>query len=118
MFARACKTHQNKYDTRAMAIEQHADRHVQYSRRNCLLTHGIEERRQKVTDELVIQTIKSEANIDAKLKHINRTHRIDVKTENKRQTKTVQFTRYSERHKIFNSKKRLKTKIPFPLLKA
>ena len=118
MFARACKTHQNKYNTRAMTIEQHADRHVQYSRRNCLLTHGIEERRQKVTDELVIQTIKSETNIDAKLEHIDRTHRIGVKTENKRQTKTVQFTRYSERHKIFNSKKRLKTKIPFPLLKA
>ena len=118
MFARACKTHQNKYDTRAMIIEQHADRHVHYSRRNCLQTHGIEERRQKVTDELVIQTIKSETNIDAKLEHIDRTHRIGVKTENKRQTKTVQFTRYSERHKIFNSKKRLKTKIPFPLIKA
>ena len=118
MFARACKTHQNKYDTRAMIIEQHADRHVHYSRRNCLLTHGIEERRQKVTDELVIQTIKPEMNIDANLKDIDRTHRIGVKTENKRQTKTVQFTRYSERHKIFNSKKRLKTKIPFPLIKA
>ena len=118
MFARACKTHQNKYDTRAMIMEQHADRHVHYSRRNCLLTHGIEERRQKVTDELVIQTIKPEMNIDANLKDIDRTHRIGVKTENKRQTKTVQFTRYSERHKIFNSKKRLKTKIPFPLIKA
>ena len=118
MLARACKTHQNKYNTRSMTIEQHADRHVQYSRRNCLLTHGIEERRQKVTDELVIQTIKSEVNIDTNLKDIDRTHRIGVKTETKRQTKTMQFTRYSERHKILNSKKRLKTKIPLPLLRA
>ena len=118
MLARACKTHQNKYNTRSMTIEQHADRHVQYSRRNCLLTHGIEERRQKVTDELVIQTIKSEMNIDTNLKDIDRTHRIGVKTETNRQTKNMQFTRYSERNKILNSKKRLKTKIPLPLLRA
>ena len=118
MFARACKTHENKYDTRAMTIEQHADRQVQYSRRNCLLTQGIKERRQKITDELVIQIIKSEMNIDINLKDIDRAHRIGVKTKNKRRTKTVQFTRYTERHNIFNSKSRLKSKIPFPLLKA
>ena len=60
MFTRACKTHKSKYDTRAMTIEQQTDRQVQYSRGNCLLTHGIEERRQKVTKELVIQTMKDE----------------------------------------------------------
>ena len=60
MFTRACKTHKSKYDTRAMTIEQQTDRQVQYSRGNCLLTHSIEERRQKVTKELVIQTMKDE----------------------------------------------------------
>ena len=72
MFTRACKTHKSKYDTRAMTIEQQTDRQVQYSRRNCLLIHGIEERRQKVTHKLVIQTIKSEVNIDINLKDIDR----------------------------------------------
>ena len=66
-FTRACKTHESKYNTRAIKIEQQTDRQVQYSRSNCLLTHGIEERRQKVTEELVIQTTKSEMNIDINL---------------------------------------------------
>ena len=35
-------------------IEQQIDRQEQYSRRNCLLIHDIEERRHEVTDELVI----------------------------------------------------------------
>ena len=60
MFRGACKTHESKYDTRAKTIEQQRDRQVQYSKSNCLLTHGIEERRQKVTEELVIQTMKDE----------------------------------------------------------
>ena len=35
-------------------IEQQIDRQKQYSRRNCLLIHSIEERRHEVTDELVM----------------------------------------------------------------
>ena len=65
-------------------IEQQIDRQEQYSRRNCLLIHGIEERRHKVNDELVNQTIKSEMDIDIDVKDIDRTHWIDAKTENKR----------------------------------
>ena len=64
-------------------IEQQIDRQEQYSRRNCLLIHGIEERRHKVNDELVNQTIKSEMDIDIDVKVIDRTHWIDAKTENK-----------------------------------
>ena len=65
-------------------IEQQIDRQEQYFRRNCLLIHGIEERRHKVNDELVNQTIKSEMDIDIDVKDIDRTHWIDAKTENKR----------------------------------
>ena len=39
-------------------IEQQIDRQEQYSRRNYLLIHGIEERRHEVTDEVVIQTME------------------------------------------------------------
>ena len=82
MFPRACKTHGNKYDTRAMTIEQQVDRQLQYRSRNCLLIHGIEERRQGVTDELFIQTIKAEINIDINLKDIDWTHQVGAKPEN------------------------------------
>ena len=91
-------------------IEQQIDRQEQYSRRNYLLIHGIEERRHEVTDEVVIRTIKSEMDIDIDVKDIDRTHRIGAKSENKRRPITVKFGRYLERRKVFNSKKRLKSK--------
>ena len=59
-------------------IEQQIERQEQYSRRNGLPKHGIEERRHKV-----IQTIKSEMSIDINVKDIDRTHWIGAKTENK-----------------------------------
>ena len=49
----------------------------QYSRRNFLLVHGINENKDEDTDELVLQTFNTEINIDIKLEQIDRTHRID-----------------------------------------
>ena len=74
-------------------IEQQIDRQEQCSRKNCLLIHGIEERRHGVTDKLVIQTIKSEMDLDIDVKDIDRTHRIGAKTENKRRPTTVKFAK-------------------------
>ena len=72
-------------------IEQQIDRQEQYSRSNCLLIHGIEERRHEVTDELVIQTIKSEMDIDIDVKDIDGFHRIGTKTEKKMSTHNCKF---------------------------
>ena len=36
------------------------DRQEQYSRRNCLLIHGLPESKNKNTDELVIDTVKED----------------------------------------------------------
>ena len=85
-------------------IQQQIDRQKLSSRRKFLLIHGIEEGRHKVTDELVIQTIKSEMDIDIDVKDIDQTCWIGAKTENKRQLIIVKFTRYLERCKLFNSK--------------
>ena len=72
--------------------------------------HGIKERRQEVIDELVIQAIKSEIDIDIDVKDVDLTHWIGAKTENNRRNIILKFVRYSERRKVFNSKKRLKGK--------
>ena len=48
--------------------------------------------------------------IDIDVKDVDWTHRIGAKTENKRWPIIVKFVRYSERCKVFNSKKRLKGK--------
>ena len=91
-------------------IEQQIHRQEQYSKRNCLLIHGIKERRHKAIDEVVIQTIKSETDIDIDVKDIDQTHQIGAKTENKRRLITVKLARYSERRKVFSSNKSLKGK--------
>ena len=72
--------------------------------------HGIKERRHEVIDELVIQAIKSEIDIDIDVKDIDLIHWIGAKTENNRRNIILKFVRYSERRKVFNSKKRLKGK--------
>ena len=91
-------------------IEHQIDRQEQYSRSNCLFIHGIEERRHEVIDELVIQSIKSDMDIDIDVKDIDRSYRIGTKTEKKCRPIIVNFVRYSERRKVFHSKKRFKGK--------
>ena len=44
-------------------LEKEIDKHEQYSRRNCLLVHGIVETNDEVTDDLVIETISTKVNI-------------------------------------------------------
>ena len=60
-------------------MEKQIDRQEQYSRRNYLLIHGIKQKRHKVTDELVIQTIKSKMNTDTNMKDIDVTHQVVAK---------------------------------------
>ena len=67
-------------ENKNVEAEQQIDREEQYSRRKCLLIHSIEERRHEVTGEVVIQTIKSEMDIDIDVKDIDWTRRICAKT--------------------------------------
>ena len=62
-------------------IEQQIDREEQHFRGNCFLIYSIKRRHEEVTDNLVIQTIKSEMDIDIDAKNIDRIHRIGAKTE-------------------------------------
>ena len=58
-----------------------------------------------VTDEVVMETIKSEGDrYRYRLKDINRTDRIGGKTENKQRPIIVKFAKYLEKRKVFNSK--------------
>ena len=90
-------------------IEQQIDWQEQYSITNCLLIHAIEERRHKVTDEVVIETTKSDG-YSYRCKGYW-PHSSD-RCKNRKQTSTliVKFVRYLERREAFNSKKRLKGK--------
>ena len=81
----------------------------QYSRKNCLLIHGIPENKNKNTDVLAMEVIETKMDIKITDNDIDRTHRIGKPIKNGT-TKPViiKFVRYNDRKKIFSSKKLLK----------
>ena len=60
-------------------LEREIDKHELYSRRNCLLVHGIAETDDEVTEDLVIETISTKMNIEISPVDLDRTHRIGKK---------------------------------------
>ena len=52
------------------------DRQEQYSRRNCLLVHGIAEETVKDTDEKIINTLQQSMNETIKTEDIDRSQRL------------------------------------------
>ena len=54
------------------------DRQEQYSRRNCILIHGVKENQKEDTDEVFLNKIKSEMDLEISPGDIDRTHRIGV----------------------------------------
>ena len=79
----------------------------QYSRRNCLLLHGVVETKDECTDDIIIKTCAEELGIDVKQEDLDRSHRLcKVKrNDNKPQPTIVKFARYAVRNKVFSNKK-------------
>ena len=52
------------------------DRQEQYSRRNCILIHGVKEEQNEDTDNVVVKLIKDNLEEDVDLTEFGRSHRI------------------------------------------
>ena len=90
-------------------LENLVDREEQYSRRNCLLVHGIAETNDENTDDLVLTTINEKLDVDIAENEIDRSHRIGRKKDGQRPRPIiVKLTRYNNRNKVFASKRKLK----------
>ena len=63
----------SKINERTEELEKKIDRQEQYSRRNCILIHGIAENKEENTDQQAIDFIND--NLDIKIS-IDRSHRI------------------------------------------
>ena len=57
-------------------LEKKMDSQEQYSRRNCILIHGLKERKNKSTDDRILKSFREELNEDVLLVDLDRTHRI------------------------------------------
>ena len=85
------------------------DKHEQYSRRNCLLLHGVAENNNESTDDVVMKTIREKMGEEIRDIDIDRTHKIGkAKSDGKSRPIIVKFARYNTRNKVFRKKKQLK----------
>lgn len=93
-------------------LERKVDRQEQYSRRNCILIHGIPESPNEDTDTKVIDTIKEHLDISITEEDIDRSHRLGKRSTNQQKSRPiiVKLVRYNTRRKIFYNKKKLKGK--------
>ena len=91
-------------------LEKKADDQEQYSRRNCLLIHGLTETKTEDTDEMVLDVINNKLNIEMSQISIDRSHRLGKRKGpgQKPRAIIVKFTRYKDRHHVFSKKKLLK----------
>ena len=90
-------------------LESKVDHQEQYSRKNCILIHGITENKRENTDQQAIDFINDNLDIKmTRLKFINPSG-LDVLT---RQTKAkliiVKFARYNVRTRVFREERKLK----------
>ena len=85
------------------------DKHEQYSRRNCLLLHGVAENNNESTDDDIMKTIREKMGEEIRHIDIDRTHRIGkAKSDGKSRLIIIKFARYNTCNKVFRKKKQLK----------
>ena len=91
----------NKIET----LEKSFDSQEQYSRRNCLLVHGIEEKEGEQTDKVIIDTAAEKMNIAITSDDLDRSHRTGKKKEgNKSRSIIVKFSSIMLATKFFQTK--------------
>ena len=78
------KTMQGRIDTLSGKIDSlkiHLDDQCQYSRRNCLIIHGLKESNSEKTDDLAIKNLKEHIGTSLTSADIDRSHRLGKKKE-------------------------------------
>ena len=68
------KSELDSLSTKIEKLEKLQDQQEQYSRRNCLLVHGIAEEKEEITDEVIINTLNEKLDLDITLRDLERTH--------------------------------------------
>ena len=105
---------ENSYLTKRLEeMDTVLDRQEQYSRRNCLLIHGVDEVEGEDTDKLSIKALEEHLNQNIKPEDIDRSHRLgNPKKPIKVKPRFIilKFVRYNTRNTIYRNKKVLKGK--------
>ena len=92
-------------------LEKKIERQEQYSKRNCIIIHGLKEEKNESTNDKVVKLFREELNEDVLLADLDRAHRIGKKRLKQKTTpsyRKICVIQYSQ--KVFKSKKKLKGK--------
>ena len=97
---------------RSKVLEKSVDQQGHYSRRNCLLIHGVEENSNEDTDKLVLNIINNDLEIDLTEVATDRTHRIGAPKKKRKTARPIiaKFVRYHDRKEVLSIKKNFKGK--------
>ena len=92
-------------------MEESIDAQQQYSRRNCLLLHGIEETKGEDTDNIVLEVLNNDMGLNISKTALDHSHRIsNPKIKRKSLPIIVKSVWYYDRRDVFLNKKCLKGK--------
>ena len=91
-------------------LKSDVENQKQYSRRNCLLVHGIPEEQGESVDSIVLNAINEHLEEELTEDDIEHTHRVGKPKQNKKTPRPIiiKFVRYNCRRRIFFNKKILK----------
>ena len=82
----------------------------QYSRRNCLLLHGVRELEGENKNDIIMKTMKEEIDIDIRQQDLDQKHRVDNKKvckEGKSRPIIIKFSRYYVHSAVDKKKKKV-----------
>ena len=100
-----------KLENENKALSKSVDNLEQYSRRNCLLLHGVKETDDENTDDIIIKTICEEMGVEVREEDLDRTHWIGrANRSNGKARPIIKFARYAVRNAVYKNKKKLKRK--------
>ena len=90
-------------------LRDELDDQQQYSRRTCLLLHGVKEEQREDVETKVKEVLDSKLEIKLDEKDIARTHRLGKKKDDgKPRPIIIRFLSYRQRKKVFDKKRKLK----------
>ena len=81
-------------------LKEQQDEAEQYSRRNCLIFHGLKEREGENTNEMVQHVCEEKLNIKLQNGDIDRTHHLGAKKDKSRGI-IIRFTSYDVRNRVY-----------------
>ena len=90
--------------------EKRIDEQEQYTRRNCLLIHGVKEENNEDTDQLCLDTFNKDMELKVSPTDLDRSHRLGKPRSSGEKPRPiiVKFSRYNVRYSVFKNKKKLK----------